>query len=234
LLMIIGVSSKLVPMFLVSPYQNKLLLSLTYYFIVFALLLFVVDSYFSGINYRTYIIASIGLTGIVAYLLFIIKCFKSRLRKNVDIPMMSTLFSFILLTVAILIIPFIIYYHLKNNLVSIRYSLIYGVLLLMGWVTALILGQTFKTLPFIVWIKHYEHLTGIVKTPMPADIFSSGLLKVQSAGFIIFCIIFIPACFFALPGLMYAGLTFLLVTALAYFINVLIVLFHKTKTHGKL
>ena len=234
LLMIIGVSSKLVPMFLVSSYQKTWLLSLSYYFIVAALLLFALDSYFFGINYKTYIIASFGVTGIITYLLFIIKCFRSRLRKKADIPMMSTLFSFILLTVAILIIPFIIYYHLKNNPVSIRYSFIYGVLLLMGWVTALILGQTFKTLPFIVWIKHYEHLTGKVKTPMPADIYNTNLLKVQAAGFMIFCITFMPGCFFALPWLMYAGLVSLLVTALAYLSNVFIVLFHKTKTHGKL
>lgn len=234
LLMIIGVSSKLVPMFLVSSYQNTRLLSFSYYTIVSAVLLFAIDSYFFGINYKTYIIAVVGVTGIMAYLLFIIKCFRSRLRKRVDIPMMSTLISFTLLTIAIVIIPFIIYYHLKSNPVSIRYSLTYGVLLLMGWVTALILGQTFKTLPFIVWIKHYEHLTGKVKTPMPADIFNTDLLKVQSAGFMLFCMTFIPGCFFALPWLMYVGLVSLLITALAYLSNVIIVLFHKTKTYGKL
>jgi hypothetical protein len=234
LLMIIGVSSKLVPMFLVSSYQKTQLLSFSYYLIVSAVLLFVVDSYLSGINYKTYIIATVGGAGIIAYLLFIVNCFRMRLRKKVDIPMMSTFLSFILLAVAICTLPFIIYYHLKNNPVSVRYSLIYGIILLMGWVTALILGQTFKTLPFIVWIKHYEHLTGKVKTPMPADIFSNGLLKVQSAAFMVFFLTFTAGCFFALQWLMYAGLISLVITASAYFSNVAVVLFHKTKIHGKL
>ncbi len=234
LLMIIGVSSKLVPMFLVSSYQKTKLLSFSYYLIVSALLLFLVDSYFSGINYRTYLIALLGVAGVFCYLLFIFKCLKSRMRKKIDVPMMSTFLSFILLKIAIIIIPFIIYYHLKNNPVSIRYSLIYGVLLFMGWITALILGQTFKTLPFIVWVKHYEHLTGKVKTPMPADLFNNSLLKIQSLGFIIFCITFIPGCFFMSQPLLYTGISALIVTAAMYLANVFIMLFHKTKTYGKL
>ncbi len=234
LLMTIGVSSKLVPMFLVTGYQNTKLLSYSYYLIAGALLLFIIDAYLSGITYRTYIIMIIGLSGICCYLLFIFKCFKSRMRKKIDLPMMSTFLSFILLATAILIIPFIIYYHLKGDTISVRYSLVYGILLFIGWITALIIGQTFKTLPFIVWVKHYEHLTGKVKTPMPADIFSNTLLKIQLIGFIIFCVTFIPGCFFVLPGLMYAGLVSLLITALAYLANVFIVLFHKTKTYGKL
>ncbi|HCN84471.1 MAG TPA: cytochrome C oxidase subunit I, partial [Sphingobacteriaceae bacterium] len=40
LLMLIGVSSKLVPMFLVSSYQKTVLLTVSYYLIVIALLLF--------------------------------------------------------------------------------------------------------------------------------------------------------------------------------------------------
>jgi hypothetical protein len=234
LLTIIGVSSKLVPMFLVSSYQKIRLLSFSYYLIVSALLLFIVDSYLSGINYRTYFIALIGAAGVACYLLFIVKCFLCRMRKKIDLPMMSTFFSFILLKVAILTIPFIIYYHLKNNPVSIRYSLIYGVLLFMGWITALILGQTFKTLPFIVWVKHYEHLTGKVKTPMPADLFKNSLLKIQSAGFIIFCLTFIPGCFFMSQPLLYIGISSLIVTAAMYLANMFIILFHKTKIYGKL
>jgi len=234
LLMIIGVSSKLVPMFLVSSYQKTKLLSFSYYLIVAALLLCIVDAWLSGITYRTFGIALVGVAGICCYLLFIFKCFKSRIRKKIDMPMMSTFLSFILLVIAVIIIPFIIYYHLKDNSLSIRYSLIYGVLLFMGWITALILGQTFKTLPFIVWVKHYEHLTGKVKTPMPADLFKNSLLRIQSVGFIIFCLTFIPGCFFMSQPLLYIGISSLLVTAAMYLANVFIILFHKTKTYGKL
>jgi hypothetical protein len=234
LLMTIGVSSKLVPMFLVSSYQKTKLLSFSYYLIVSALVLFLVDAYFSGISYRTYIIALMGVAGVCCYLFFILKCMLTRMRRKIDVPMMSTFFSFILLTAAIIIIPFIIYFHLKNNPLSARYTMVYGILLLMGWITALILGQTFKTLPFIVWVKHYERLTGKVKTPMPADLFKNSLLKIQSAGFVIFCITFVPGCFYLSQPLLYTGIISLLITSSAYLVNIFIVLFHKTKIYGKL
>jgi len=96
------------------------------------------------------------------------------------------------------------------------------------------LGQTFKTLPFIVWVKHYEHLTGKFKTPMPADLFADNLLKAQTISYIIFCLTFMPGCYFMVIPLIYAGIAALMVTAMMYLSNVFIVLFHKTIIYGKL
>jgi hypothetical protein len=234
LLMLIGVSSKLVPMFLVSSYQNTRLLTFSYYLIVGALLCFLVDSYFFGLNFNTYFIFIIGVIGISCYFLFILKCLRTRLRKHIDLPMLNSFFSFILLKIAVLTVPFIIYFHLKNNLVTVRFSMIYGEFMLMGWITALILGQTFKTLPFIVWVKHYEHLTGKLKTPMPADIFSGKLLKAQTVSYLTFCVTFMPGCYFVFMPLIYSGILALMVTAMLYLSNIFIVLFHKTITYGKL
>jgi hypothetical protein len=69
---------------------------------------------------------------------------------------------------------------------------------------------------------------------MPADLFKNSLLEIQSAGFIIFCLTFIPGCFFISQPLMYAGIISLLITAAMYLANVFIILFHKTITYGKL
>lgn len=234
LLMLIGVSSKLIPMFLVSSYQNTKLLTFSYYLIVGALLYFLVDSYLFGLSFRTYLIFATGVIGVLCYLIFILKCLRSRLRRHIDLPMLNSFLSFILLKIAMLTVPFIIYFHLKNNPATIRFSMVYGEFMLMGWITALILGQTFKTLPFIVWVKHYEHLTGKFKTPMPADLFAANLLKAQIISYLIFCLTFMPGCYLLSLPLIYIGSTALMVTALLYLSNIFIVLFHKTVTHGKL
>jgi hypothetical protein len=234
LLMLIGVSSKLVPMFLVSSYQNTRLLTYSYYLIVGALLCFLVDSYLFGLSFRTYIIFAVGAAGISCYLLFILKCLRSRLRKHIDLPMLNSFFSFILLKIALLTVPFTIYFHIKNNPLTVRYSMIYGEFMLLGWITALILGQTFKTLPFIVWVKHYEHLTGKFKTPMPADLFNDNLLNAQTVAYLIFCLTFMPGCYFLSMPLIYIGTAAMLITAVLYLSNIFIVLFHKTITYGKL
>jgi len=234
LLMLIGVSSKLVPMFLVSSYQNTKLLTYSYYLIVGALLYFLVDSYLFGLSLRTYLIFTIGAAGMTCYFIFILKCLQSRLRKHIDLPMLNSFLSFILLKIAALTVPFIIYFHLKNNPVTIRFSMIYGEFMLMGWITALILGQTFKTLPFIVWVKHYEHLTGKLKTPMPADLYADNLLKAQTVAYLIFCLTFMPGCYWLFLPLIYIGIAALIITAILYLSNIFIVLFHKTTTYGKL
>lgn len=229
LLLIMGVSSKLLPMFLVSSKPRVKLLTWSYYLINAALILFLVDTYIFGINVRTYFIAAIAVSGIVSFLLFVRSCFTTRIRKAIDLPIMNTVLSFALLAAGIIVIPFIIYYHLKNDPAAVRLTTLYGTLLFMGWISALILGQTFKTLPFIVWVKHYEHLAGKVKTPLPADMYKSMLLKVQSAAFLLFCLSFFAGVLFKAQVFIIIGLVSLLCTALIYVLNVLKVLLHKTK-----
>lgn len=233
LLTVIGVSSKLVPMFLVSSYRNDKFLRASFYLVVIALVLFMVDSYFYGLNVKTYFIAAIGLVGIGSYLFYIGKCVKTRIKKHIDLAMKQSLLSFILLGAGLACIPFVIYYYLGHNQANIKFTLIYGIILIMGWITALILGQTFKTLPFIVWSKHYEHLAGKAKIPMPSDLFKNSLLRLQMIAFIFFCIGFILGCLFNSPVLIVIGCLALLIAAVAYIANVLIVILHKTKIYDE-
>lgn len=230
LMLIIGVSAKLIPMFLVSKYQKTELLSSSYYLINAALLLFLIDGYFYGLNNKTYLIFTIALAGICFYFVYVFKCFKSRLRKELDLPMMQTMGSFLILAFCIFILPFIVHYHLRHSAQSINLSVVYGILVFMGWITALILGQTFKTLPFIVWVKHYESLAGKVKTPLPADLINIKLLRIQVAGFVIFLLAFFIGILWSSPIVVFLGSASLILTAAAYCIHVVSLLLHKTKT----
>jgi len=230
LMLIIGVSARLIPMFLVSKYQKTQLLSVSYYLINAALILFLIDGYIYGLNARTYLLFMIALVGICFYFVYVLKCFTSRLRKEVDLPMIQTLGSFLLLACCIFILPFILHFHLRNNPLSVNLSIFYGVLIFMGWITALILGQTFKTLPFIVWVKHYEGLAGKVKTPLPADLINTTLLRIQFAGFIIFLVGFFIGALCSFPFLKLIGAVSLVITAAVYCSHVISLLFHKTKT----
>lgn len=227
LMLIIGVSAKLTPMFLVSVRQKPLFLSWSYYLINTGLILFLTDTYFYGINVKTYFIASIVAAGVVCWLIFIFHCFRSRMRKAIDLPILHTLLSFSLLSIAVFVLPFIIFYKLKADPLAIRYTTLYGTLLFMGWISALILGQTFKTLPFIVWIRHYQHLAGKGSVPMPADLFNKRLLKVQFSAFLVFIGSFYTGLFFKSKWLMNAGLISFLLVAFVYLANVMVLLLHK-------
>lgn len=227
LLLIVGVSSKLIPMFLVSTKQRPRFLTWSYYLINAGLILFVTDTYLFGLNMKTYFAAGIVLAGIASWLIFVFHCFHSRLRKAIDLPIKHTLVSFLLLGIVLFVIPFIISNQLKADPRAIQYTTLYGTLIFMGWISSLILGQTFKTLPFIVWIKHYQHLAGKGSSPMPADLVNSKILKLQFSIFLIFIATFYAGLVYQSNLFIHIGLTCFLLVALLYLANVLIILFHK-------
>jgi hypothetical protein len=229
LMLIVGVSSKLLPMFLVSTKQKPVFLGWSYYLINAGLILFVIDTYLFGLNMKTYFAVGIVLAGIASWLIFVFYCFRSRLRKVIDLPVRHTLLSFSLLLIALLVIPFIISRQLEADPEAIQYSTLYGTLIFMGWISSLILGQTFKTLPFIVWIKHYQHLAGKGAIPMPADLVNSKILKMQFSIFLVFIGVFYTGLFYQSNLLINIGLLCFLLVALLYLANVMIILFHKPR-----
>lgn len=227
LMLIIGVSSKLIPMFLVSIKQKPIYLSWSYYLVNTGLLLFLIDTYLFGLNIKSYVAAIIVVAGVASWLIFVFYCFRFRMRKSIDLPIMHTVLSFFLLTIAIVLLPFIIYYQMKGDPQAIANTNLYGTLLFMGWISSLILGQTFKTLPFIIWIKHYQHLAGKGTIPMPADLFNKKMLAIQFTIFLIFIGSFYPGLFLKSTWLVNTGLLCFLIVAIVYLTNVMIVLLHK-------
>lgn len=229
LLLIVGVSSKLIPMFLVSRRQENKLLSWCYYLVNTALILFLVDTYFEGLNTKTYAIATIMILGIAAYVAYVFLCFKSRLKRPIDLPIFNTILSLGLLLTALFVTPFILRFYLHTDPFSIKLTNLYGTLVLMGWVSALILGQAFKTLPFIVWVKKYEHLAGKQKIPLPSELYKKSLLKGQTVAFSGFCLAFYSGYLIHSELLLRGGLLLLIITSLMYTGNLVFTLFHPSK-----
>ncbi len=227
LMLITGVSSKLIPMFLVSERQKPRLLSWSYYLINAGLILFVTDTYFSGLNFRTYGEAFIVVAGIICWLLYIIGCVRSRVRKTMDLAIWHTLLSISLLCAAVFVLPLIVFNHLKSDPQAIGLTTLYGSLLFMGWISSLILGQTFKTLPFIVWIRNYQHLAGKVAIPLPADLLKKRLLKIQFVVYLVFILTFYAGMLYRSTILINAGLICFLIVSMVYLSNVIAVVFHK-------
>lgn len=227
LMLIIGVSSKLIPMFLVSTRQKPGFLTWSYLLINTGLVLFLVDTYLYGLNIRTYLIAGIAIAGVISWMIFIFYCVHSRMRKSIDLPMMHSFLSFLILGAAILILPFVIFYQIRADSKTIQHTMLYGTLLLMGWISSLILGQTFKTLPFIVWIKKYQHLAGKSSIPMPGDLFNERVFQIQFLAFLIFILTFYAGIFYKSHLLVFTGLTCLFIVACTYLANSIIVILHK-------
>lgn len=221
--LIAGVSTKLVPMFLLGKSDKEHLLKKAFIFQNLGLILFLLDGYFFGVTARVMIYAALVLTGIVFWLLFLFDVFRNRLRKRIELLMKHTFLSFLSLLLAVLLIPVVYYSE------GYRWTMVYGTLIFLGWITNIILGKTFKTLPFIIWNTHYKHLTGKAKIPLPKDLFSEKLTIWQFRLFIAAFLVF--ALGLALQHLMVirVGLVLWLAVAVLYCLNVFKLIFHQSK-----
>lgn len=221
--LITGVSTKLVPMFLLGKSTKEKLLKLAFIFQNLGLILFLLDGYFFGISDRILLYAALILTGILSWLLYLYDAFKNRLRKKTELLMKYSFLSFLCLLIALLMIPMVYYSQ------GYQWTMLYGTLLFMGWITSIILGKTFKTLPFIIWNGHYKHLSGKVKVPLPKHLYSENLTIWQFRIFIAALLVLAAGIIAQCLPIIQIGLVLWLVVSVLYGVNVFKLLLHKTK-----
>src|SRR5680860_4743 len=227
LLLVIGVGSRLIPMFLISKYSNTKLLWLIFGLINAGLLTFIIFFlYVPQISFYLISFASI-LFGIGSFGYYCYHSFKQRIRKKVDEIMKISLLSVIMMLLPVILL-FIIIVWLLINSINPQLVLIYGFVIFFGWITAIILGMTFKTLPFIVWNKVYHLQAGLGKTPNPKDMFSSKIFSLMSIAYLAGFILFIVGIYIANNLLLKLASLLLLLAALFYNWNVLKIFSHKS------
>jgi hypothetical protein len=153
------------------------------------------------------------------------RAYRSRLRKQVDEQMKLSLLSVAFLLFPVLCLFAVIALLSKNQ--ESRAVLLYGYFIFFGWLTAIILGMTFKTLPFIVWNKIYHGRAAGGKTPAPKELFSEKLFKEMKILYLCGFALFIPGIIFLNDILLTAGAAALLLAALSYAANVARIILHK-------
>jgi hypothetical protein len=227
LLLVIGVGSRLIPMFLISKYSNTKLLWVIFGLINAGLLTFII--FFLYVPQKSFYLISFAsiLFGIASFGYYCYHSFKQRIRKKVDEIMKISLLSVIMMLLPVILL-FIIIVWLLFNSINPQLVLIYGFVIFFGWITAIILGMTFKTLPFIVWNKVYHLQAGLGKTPNPKDMFSSKIFSLMSIAYLAGFILFIVGIYIANNFLLKLASFLLLLAALFYNWNVLKIFSHKS------
>jgi L-asparagine transporter-like permease len=170
------------------------------------------------------------ITVFIAISLFIYYCYwayKKRIRKQVDEQVKLSLISVVMLLLPVLFLILVIVTLILTSGEQLNLIISYGFIIFFGWITAIIMGMTFKTLPFIVWNKVYHHLSGLGKTPSPKDLFNNPVFKIMAIAYLAGFIIFTLGILFGNSIVLKLGAIFLLITAVLYNWNVLKVLMHK-------
>ncbi len=216
ILLIIGIASKLLPMFLLSENNKVELLKYSYYLINTGLILILVDGYFFNETKRIIFYILPIIVGIGLFLIFIKNVYKNRVRKKLDIPMKKSIISFIILIISIFLYitaNFVEDKEIKQKIVNAT-----GFSFLLGFITMLILGQTFKTLPFIIWLNIYKDSKERKK--LPKDLYSETILKFQLPLYLMSYTFFIAGILSSIMFLLYIGGALLFLCALLYNFNV--------------
>ncbi|MFA6946950.1 MAG: cytochrome C oxidase subunit I [Pedobacter sp.] len=226
LLLIIGVASRLIPMFLISKYSSPKTLWWIFSLINVSLLGFIIlrtsDTY-SKLYYSPFLLVLIAL---ILFANYCYRAYKVRIRKHVDEEMQISLLSVALLLLPILSLLAVIYFMTEDS--GSNLVLLYGFCIFFGWITALIMGMTFKTLPFIVWNKVYQ-TRAIGKTPAPKELFSKSLFKMMALLYLTGFILFLAGILLLNDLLLKSGAASLLASAIVYVINVAKTVFHQAK-----
>lgn len=226
-LMVIGVGSRLIPMFLISKYTNEKIL-----WWIFALmnggliafsLLFLLDSP----SYLFYLPVVMGLIAIVLFGKHCYEAYRIRIRKQVDQQVKTSLIS-----VAQMLIP-ILTLLLVVALIPLGTSYpvisLYGFSIFFGWITAIILGMTFKTLPFIVWNKVYSNRANKGATPAPKELFNEKVYQIMLISYLVGFVVFALGIILKSLITLNIGVFALLLAAILYVYNVIITVNHRSK-----
>ena len=219
--LITGVSTKLVPMFLLGKSKRDGLLYTALGLQNVGLILFLVDGYFNPITSKMLIYGGIIALGTLAWLLYLADAYRNRLRPKIELLMKHAGLSFASLVLGFVLLP-VVYYFPDNRRVSL-----YGTFLFLGWITAIILGKTFKTLPFIVWSSHYSHLTGKTKVPLPKQLYSERLTAYQFYLYVGAFALLVVGLLINDTALIRVALVLWLLLAVVYVSNVAKIIFHK-------
>ena len=226
LLLIIGVTSVLLPMFLVSHGNYKRALWFSYIGINGGLATGIFSLYFSLESALTVSIV-LGVSGLVAYASFVFQVFRQRMKRKLDLGMQQSLLAFILLVVPVVLIVLTGIKQPFGGTLSLSLVMVYGSTLLIGFVSSLIQGQSYKTLPFIVWLKVYKHQVGKMDLPFPKELYSGKVAQAQIWIYSIGLAGFLTGLYLRNLILLTLGGSFLLVSAGFFAYNIFKIVLHK-------
>jgi hypothetical protein len=191
-----------------------------------ALISFIV-LFFSRVDVVLYILPLLAaLLALVLFAKYCYKAYRHRIRKQVDEQVKISLLSIamMLLPVVLLLVLIVL---LVFSFADAKLALAYGFSIFFGWMTAIILGMTFKTLPFIIWNKVYHNKAGLGKTPSPKDLFSESVFNKMGIAYLTgFCLFLAGVLLSSVITLQIASVL-LLITAVLYNFNVMKMLLHK-------
>jgi len=168
-MVVMGVSYKLIPMFTLSHGYSMKSSKWAFWLVNIGLVGINIFFHFKN-NMIEILVSSLFIAAGITFFLFqVYLIYKNRLRKKRDIGIKYSVFSFYMLgivTLLGLVFSFIDLSGIPNI------YLIFGYLVLYGYLSMLIVGQMYKIVPFLAWYHKYSSKVGLEPVPMLKDMFN--------------------------------------------------------------
>jgi len=220
--LVVGVSSILMPMFFIAHQLNERHLHRAYWLINGGLILLNISLFFNFASYVNLLATLVILMGFSFFFRYNFEAYRKRLRKSLDVGMKHSVLAFSLLFISLISGLASAASGYLGMMWATKAQLVFGYSLIYGFFSALILGQMYKTLPFIVWLKLYQDKVGKFKTPLPADMHHT---KVADAHYWTFLVGF----FGGLVGILFSSYYVLVIAGIALFTTALLYAFNNFK-----
>src|SRR5690606_631821 len=196
----------------------KRLLHVVYYMLNSSLIIFLVnDIWIRSLQVRN--ISFVLLLGaFMCYVGYVVVCYRTALRKHLDQGMKLTFISLSFMSILFAL-------SFANTLVGHSYKpnmiIAFGFAFFAGFVSTIIMGQTFKTVPFIVWM----HVTSPNKLPevMPKDLFNERWVKGHMLLYLPGFLSFLSGILFKQTIILYTGSVLMVVASAWYLLHVSLV-----------
>ena len=227
LMMIFGVGTTLVPMFLVSHKHSEKPLKPAFVLINAGLAVLVLSWWFYPSKTAEIAAWLMIVSGIGFYLKFVYDAYKNRFKRILDEGMKPTMLMFVLLIIPMVLSLFLLGQSNPYSHKAMILTALFGFSLIFGVINLIILGQTYKTIPFIIWLERYQPYVGKYKIPLPKEVYIARLAVWQFRLYLVFYILFIFGLIFQEMILIRIALIFLALTAVSYNFNMLKMFFHK-------
>ncbi len=172
LMIIMGVVYKLIPMFSLS--HGYSITPGKYSFILINIGLLGINAVmpFSKLSILFYSFSILIAVGIFLFIYQVYLIIHKRIRKKLDIGLKHTVVSFYILF-AVTILGILITVTNISNIPNL--TLVYGLLIIIGFISTLIIGQMYKIVPFLVWYHRFSGKVGKEKVPMLKDLYNEKL-----------------------------------------------------------
>jgi len=226
LLLIMGASSILIPMFMISHNLNEKKLNYAYHFINAGLLAISIDWLFIQTKIGVFFYWILFSIGIGFFISYVYEAYSTRLRRKLDVGLKYTVIAIALLILPLLVAAFFII-NGESSLFILRIISFYGFSMIFGVISMIILGQTYKTLPFIIWLDRYQPYVGKYKIPVPRELYSEKIANYQFYSYIAAIFLIALGILIKQPQTLLIGSILLIFAALLNLINVILMVIHK-------